>query len=176
MSVLTIVKYPHEALTTPAEPVTAFDAELHAYLDDMAETMYAASGVGLASNQVAVLKRVTVIDVAPPDEDSQLIELINPEVVEREGKLTWEEGCLSFPELYVDVNRAAKVKVRYQDRHGETQEIEGEGLFAVALQHEIDHLDGVLFIDRVKTFQRKMALKRFEKIMARRTADGLEEA
>lgn len=175
MSVLHIVKYPHEALTTPAAPVERFDDELHAFLDDMAETMYAANGVGLAANQVAELRRVTVIDIAASDEPSKLVELINPEVVERSGKLVWEEGCLSFPELYEKIERAARVKVRYQDRNGDEQHIESDGLLGVALQHEIDHLDGIVFTERLKPFQKKLALKRYDKIMARRRADGVED-
>lgn len=174
MAVLEIVRWPHEALTTPAEPITEFDANLHRFLDDLAETMYVAEGVGLAANQVAVLLRATVIDIAPAGEDSQLIELVNPEVVEREGNLTWQEGCLSFPDLFENIRRAAWVKVRYQDRHGETREVEGEELFGVALQHEIDHLDGICFTDKLKPTQKRLALRRFDKIMAKRRADGLE--
>lgn len=174
MAVLEIVRWPHEALSTPAEPVTEFDANLHQFLDDMAETMYVAQGVGLAANQVAVLLRVTVIDIAAEGEDSQLIELINPEVVEREGSITWQEGCLSFPDLFENIRRAAWVKVRYQNRDGKVCEVEGEELFGVAMQHEIDHLDGICFTDKLKATQKRMALKRFDKIMTKRRADGLE--
>lgn len=174
MAVLEIVRWPHKALSTPAEPVTEFDENLHRFLDDLAETMYVAEGVGLAANQVGVLLRATVIDVAPAGEDSQLIELVNPEVVERDGTLTWQEGCLSFPDLFENIRRAAWVKVRYQDRNGATQEVEGEELFGVAMQHEIDHLDGVCFTDQLKPAQKRLALRRFDKIMAKRRADGLE--
>jgi len=174
MPILDIVNYPHPALSTPAEAVTVFDEQLGTFIDDLAETMYAANGVGLAANQVAELLRVTVIDVAAPDEPPRLFELVNPEVVEGKGELTWEEGCLSFPELFEKIDRASWVRVRYQNRLGETLEIEGDALFAVALQHEIDHLDGVCFIDRLKPGTRKLALKRFEKIMARRRAEDLD--
>lgn len=175
MAVLEIVRWPHEALSTPALPVEVFDAEFHQFLDDMAETMYVAEGVGLAANQVAVLKRVTVIDIAPEGEPSQLVELVNPEIIEREGSLVWNEGCLSFPDLFENVKRSAWVKVRYQDRYGETQEIEGDELFGVAMQHEIDHLDGICFTDELKPFQKRMALRAFDKIMAKRRAAGLEK-
>ncbi len=171
MAVLEIVQFPHEALTTPAQPVTVFDDELRTFIDDMAETMYTAKGVGLAANQVAALRRVTVIDPAGPDDPSELLELVNPEIIEREGKLVWEEGCLSFPELYEKVQRSATVTVRYQDRNGDVKEVSAEGLLAVALQHEIDHLDGILYIDRIKPFARSLALKRFQRILARKSAE-----
>ncbi|TVR03060.1 MAG: peptide deformylase [Deltaproteobacteria bacterium] len=164
MAILPIVHWPHRALSTPAAPVEAFDGSLHRLIDDMAETMYAASGVGLAANQVDRLHRVTVMDCAAEDEPSQLLEIVNPEIVGREGTLVWEEGCLSFPGLYNEVKRAARVTVRYRDRNGEACEITGEGLLAVCLQHEIDHLDGVVFIDRLGPLGRRMALKQWKKI------------
>ncbi|MCB9507748.1 MAG: peptide deformylase [Myxococcales bacterium] len=175
MSLLHIVKYPHAALTTPAAPVVAFDAALATFIDDLAETMYAAEGVGLAANQVAELKRVCVIDCAGQDEPAALLELVNPQVVHGDGKIVWEEGCLSFPELYERVTRPGHVRVAYQDRTGAAHEIEADGLLAVALQHEIDHLDGVLFIDRIGPLARRRALDRFTKIMARRRADGIDD-
>jgi peptide deformylase len=177
MAVLPIVRYPHEALSTPAQPVTVFDEALGTFIDDLAETMYAANGVGLAANQVAVLQRVTVIDTASSDEPAELIELVNPVVVERsEEPLIWEEGCLSFPELFEKVERAARVRVAYVDRHGAPHELEAEGLLSVALQHEIDHLDGVVFVDKVSRLARVRALRRFEQIMARRREEGEEPA
>lgn len=175
MAVLDIVRFPFETLTTPAKPVTVFDDALGLFIDDMAETMYAANGVGLAANQVADLRRITVIDIAGPDDDAQLIELVNPEVVAKsEETIVWEEGCLSFPELFDNVTRSARVTVRYQDRHGDVREVEGEGLFSVALQHEIDHLDGVCFTERMPKLQRIKALRKFQQIMKRRRAEGLE--
>lgn len=165
MAILDIVLHPHKALYTPAKAVDTFDESLHTLLDAMAETMYAANGVGLAANQVNVLQRVTVIDIGS-EEDPQLVELVNPEIVDRSGQITWEEGCLSFPQVYEKVKRANHVTVRYQDRHGKAQEISGEELLAVALQHEIDHLDGICFIDRMGPMKRKLALKEFARIQA----------
>lgn len=175
MTIRHIVKYPHEALTTPAEPVEVFDEALAELLDDLAETMYAEHGVGLAANQIAVLKRALVLDTADPESDPNLLELVNPKIVEQDGVIVWEEGCLSFPELFERVERAAQVRVAYRDRHGEPQEIEAEGLLSVALQHEIDHLDGVVFVARVGPLARTLALKRFEKIMAERRIEGIAD-
>lgn len=174
MAVLPIVYWPHPTLSKPTREVTEFDETLHRFLDDMAETMYAAEGVGLAANQVDDLRRVTVIDTAGQDEPSQLLELINPRVVDKEGTITWQEGCLSFPELYFDVKRADHVKVEYQDRNGETQTIEADELLAVALQHEIDHLDGVVFIDRIGMLDRRLMLRKYNKIMTRRKREGID--
>ncbi len=170
MAVLDVVLYPHQALTTPAQPVDTFDAELHRFLDDMAETMYAAQGVGLAANQVDVLKRVTVMDCAGEDEPSELLEIINPEIVEREGTISWNEGCLSFPDLFNEVKRAERVRVKYQNRHGEPQEIEATGLLSVCLQHEIDHLDGVVFVERISAVEKRIALKRYRKLLDKRAS------
>ena len=177
MAVLPIVRFPHDALTTAAQPVVAFDDDLRTFIDDMAETMYAADGVGLAANQVAVLKRVTVIDTAGADEKANLLELVNPEIIEKSDEpLEWEEGCLSFPQLFGNVTRSNKVTVRYQDRHGEQHDVTAEGLLAVALQHEIDHLNGILFIDHFDRIGRVKAMKKFEEIMKTRRAEGLEPA
>ena len=172
MTIMKIVTYPHAALKTPAKTVTAFDAALHRLLDDMAETMYARDGVGLAANQVDVLQRVTVIDTGTKEQPA-LVEYVNPEIVEASGEMTWDEGCLSFPELYERIKRNRKVRVRYQDRHGATHEVEAEGgLLAVALQHEIDHLNGVLFIDRMGPLKRKLALKDYTRTMKARREQG----
>lgn len=170
MAIREIVLYPEarDVLTTKCTPVDEVDEETKELVDDLIETMYDANGVGLAAPQVGVTKRVTVIDVTDrEDEEPHVFVLINPEIIEREGKLTWEEGCLSFPQLYGDVDRAERVKVRALDREGNPYEIEGEGLLAVALQHEIDHLDGVLFIHRMSGLKRRMALKEYKKIRAR---------
>jgi peptide deformylase len=174
MAVLPIVLYPHAALTTPARPVDAFDAELAAFLESMAETMYAANGVGLAANQVAALRRVAVIDCAGEGEPAQLLELVNPQVVDRQGSITWNEGCLSFPDLYTDIRRAAQVRVSYQTRAGESKEIEATGLLAVALQHEIDHLDGIVFTERLGPIEKRVALRKYRKIMERRSTGTRE--
>ncbi len=130
-------------LRKKSRPVTKFDDRLATLLDDMAETMYAAEGVGLAAVQVAVLRRAIVIDIG-----EGLVELINPEILETEGEQCAEEGCLSIPNEYYETIRPEKVKVRAQDRHGAWHEYEGEGLLARCFCHEIDHLDGILFLDR----------------------------
>ena len=159
MSVRPIVLYPHPTLNTPAVPVADFGPALHTLLDDLAETMYVAEGIGLAANQIDVLQRACVIDIGTDETGAQLLELVNPEVVEREGELVWNEGCLSIPGIYWDVVRAQRVAVRYFDREGAEQRIEADGLLGVALQHEIDHLDGVVFFDRLNDADRRMALR-----------------
>jgi peptide deformylase len=170
MAIREIVLYPEarEVLTTECDPIEEVNDEVRQLVDDLIETMYDAQGVGLAAPQVGVARRVTVIDVTDRDgEEPHVHVLINPEIIERKGTLTWEEGCLSFPALYGEVERSEWVKVRALDRDGEPYEIEGEGLLSVALQHEIDHLDGVLFIDRMSGLKRRMALKEYKKIRAR---------
>ena len=161
---LTIVKYPEPVLQKPGEPVTEFDDALRGFVADMFETMYEAQGVGLAAPQVAVSKRITMIDVSNGKDPAQKLVLINPEIVEREGRLYEEEGCLSFPEIREKVVRAAKVKVRAQDEYGKWFEVEGEELLSRCLQHEIDHLDGVLFIFRISGLKRDLALRRIRKM------------
>lgn len=168
MALRTVVLYPHPALTTPAEPVTVFDEQFHALIEDMAETMYHSRGVGLAANQIAVLKRIALVDVAEDGEPAQRIELINPKVVAASGKGRREEGCLSFPNLYDNIDRATEVTVQFVNRFNEPQEVTATGLLAVALQHEIDHLDGKVFLDRMGPLQRAMAMKRYRKMMERR--------
>jgi peptide deformylase len=162
--ILTIVKYPEPVLQQPGEPVTEFDAELRKFVADMFETMYHAQGVGLAAPQVAVSKRITVIDVSNAKDPKAKMVLINPEVIEREGKLYEEEGCLSFPEIREKVQRAAKVKIRAQDEYGKWFEAEGEELLSRCMQHEIDHLDGVLFIFRISALKRDIALRKIRKM------------
>lgn len=179
MAIREIVLYPEarDVLTTDCEPIEEVDDEVRQLVDDLIETMYDANGVGLAAPQIGVTKRVTVIDVTDREsEEPHVHVLINPEIIEREGKLTWEEGCLSFPGLYGDVKRAERVKVRALNRDGEPYEIEGEGLFAVALQHEIDHLHGTLFIERMSGLKRRMALKEYKKIRARQAEEAAKEA
>ncbi len=143
MALRKIITKENSMLRKTSRPVTKFDDRLAMLLDDMAETMYAADGVGLAAVQVATLRRAIVIDVG-----TGLMELVNPEIVEKEGEQCAEEGCLSIPNEYYETIRPEKVKVKAQDRHGEWHEYEGEGLLARCFCHEIDHLDGVLFIDR----------------------------
>jgi peptide deformylase len=143
MALRKIITKENSMLRKNSRPVTKFDDRLAMLLDDMAETMYAADGVGLAAVQVATLRRAIVIDVG-----TGLMELVNPEIIETEGEQCAEEGCLSIPNEYYETIRPEKVKVKAQDRHGEWHEYEGQGLLARCFCHEIDHLDGVLFIDR----------------------------
>src|SRR5690606_11988801 len=146
MSRLEIVLYPEPVLTTPAKDVDEVDDEVRRLVDDMIETMYDAPGIGLAAPQVGKPVRVCICDVSNPQEDEEpkLHVLINPRVVERQGNIVWEEGCLSMPGLYREVKRSAQVVVEALDRDGNPQRYEAEGLLAVCMQHEIDHLDGVM--------------------------------
>lgn len=171
MATLPIVIWPHPTLKKRAAEVNSFDEKLAKALDDMAETMYAAGGIGLAANQVDLLHRITVIDDAGDDEPANLIEFVNPVIVERADSITWNEGCLSLPELFSDVKRSASVTVKYQDRNGAEHELSAEGLLAVALQHEIDHLDGIMFLDRLSILERKAALRRWQKLVDKRNAE-----
>jgi peptide deformylase len=161
---LKIVKYPEPVLSQPGEPVTEFNAELAKLAEDMFETMYAAQGIGLAAPQVAVSRRLTVIDLSMGKDPDQKIILVNPEVILREGRQYEEEGCLSFPEIREKVVRAAQVRVRAQDLNGKWFEMDGEELLARAFQHEIDHLDGMLFIFRMSALKRDLALRRIRKM------------
>ena len=162
--ILPIVKYPDPVLQKPAEPVTEFDDNLRKLVADMFETMYAAQGIGLAAPQIGVSQRITVIDLSSAKEPKKKLVLINPEVIEREGKIYEEEGCLSFPEIREKVVRAAKVKIRAQNEHGTWFEAEGEELLSRCFQHEIDHLDGVLFIFRISSLKRDLALRKIRKM------------
>lgn len=159
-----IVKYPDPILQKPAEPVTTFDAKLRELVDDMFTSMYDAQGIGLAAPQIGISKRLTVIDLSFQKDPKQKIVLINPEIVEKTGKQVEEEGCLSLPEIRDRVVRAAEVKVRAQDAHGKTIEVEGTELLSRALQHEIDHLDGILFIFRLSRLKRDLQLRRIRKL------------
>jgi peptide deformylase len=160
-----IVKYPDPVLAKRGEPITEFDDDLKTLVEEMFESMYAAHGIGLAAPQIGLSKRLTVIDVNFKKDPADKLVLINPEIVEREGKQYEEEGCLSLPEIREKVNRAAKVKVRAQNLEGEWFEVEGEELLARALQHEIDHLDGVLFIDRLSRLKRDLLIRRIKKLI-----------
>ncbi len=159
-----IVKYPDPVLQRPTEPVTEFNDELRALVDDMFESMYAAQGIGLAAPQIGVSKRLTIIDLSFQKNPDERIVLVNPEIIHSEGKQYEEEGCLSLPEIREKVRRAAKVKVRAQDLAGEWFEIEGEELLARAFQHEIDHLDGILFLFRVSALKRDLLLRKIRKM------------
>ena len=151
-----------------ADPVTEFDTpELHALIDDMFETMHAAHGIGLAAPQIDLNKRITVLDVAGAEDDAEPdpIVLINPEIIKKEGKQTGEEGCLSIPTFREPVTRARKVTVRAQDVTGEWFEIDGEELLARAFQHEIDHLNGILFINHLSVLKRDLIKRRIRKLI-----------
>jgi len=162
--ILKIVKYPEPVLSQPGEPVTEFNDELKKLVDDMFETMYASQGIGLAAPQVAVSKRVTVVDLSQGKDPEQKLVLVNPEIIFREGKQYEEEGCLSFPEIREKVQRASIVKVRAQDLNGKWFELEGEELLSRAFQHEIDHLDGMLFIFRMSSLKRDLVLRKIRKM------------
>ena len=160
-----ILKYGDPVLEQSAEPVKEFDTpELHQLVHDMWETMYAAKGVGLAAPQVGVLKRVSVIDTSVGEDESKKIVIINPEVTFREGKQTGEEGCLSIPGFREPVTRASKVLVRTQNVKGETVELPGEELLARALEHEIDHLNGILFLNHLSALKRDMIRRKIKKL------------
>jgi peptide deformylase len=159
-----IVKYPDPVLERPAKAITEFDEELRKLVADMFESMYAAKGIGLAAPQIGISKRLTVIDLSFQANPEEKIVLINPEITSREGKQYEEEGCLSLPDIREKVSRAAKVKVKAQDVKGDWFELDGEELLARAFQHEIDHLDGVLFFRRVSALKRDLILRRIRKM------------
>ena len=156
MALLKILTYPDDILRRKAEPVEKIDDEMKRLVNDMAETMYNEPGVGLAANQVGVLKRVVVIDVEYTDGKPNLIALINPEIIAKEGISTVDEGCLSLPGVTEPVERSAKVTVRALDTDGTSRDITADGFFAHAVQHELDHLEGVLLIDHLSFLKRKM--------------------
>jgi peptide deformylase len=164
LAVLAIRKYGDEVLRRRTEPVTVFDPSLQELIDDMVDTMYAAPGVGLAANQVGVSKRLAVIDLSVGKRPGELCVFINPEIAETQGRLTEDEGCLSVPDLTENLVRPERVLVRFLDRNGEQREMWGEGLMARALSHEIDHLDGKLFVDRLRGFKRDRIVKKIQRL------------
>ncbi len=166
---MNVVCYPNDVLRRKADPVRHFDERLRETANEMLETMYAANGVGLAAPQVGLAWRMCVLDWRDGP-DSKLV-VVNPEIVHREGTVVGQEGCLSFPGIYIDVRRARKVRVRYQDRDGQERFVDAEGLSGRALQHEIDHLDGVLLCDKMSTVQR-VRHGRALKMLERRAAGG----
>jgi peptide deformylase len=164
MATLPILKYPDPILKKKSRPVLKIDPAIRQLVQDMAETMYAAPGVGLAAPQVGCSLRLAVVDISPADQPKNLVVLINPEVIAAEGECSWEEGCLSIPEYTQEVKRKKSIVVRYQDLQGENREIVGEdNLLSIALQHEIDHLDGILFIDRISRLKRGLFRKKVQK-------------
>ncbi len=166
MSIYEVLTYPDPFLRKKAKPVDVIDGEIREIVDNMVSTMFAAKGIGLAATQVGVERRIIVLDV--PDRDDYrrgdgLITLINPEIVECEGETTFEEGCLSVPDITADVKRYAGVTVLGLDREGDEVVIKAEGLLSVALQHEVDHLEGILFIDRLSRLKRGLIKNRLKK-------------
>ena len=164
MAVREILKLPDKRLRLRSELVKRVDASIHALVDDMFETMYAAPGIGLAAIQVGVPKRVVVMDLSKKEDAHKPQVFINPEITwASDEKSTHEEGCLSIPEFYEEVERPTEIKVKYLDLDGKTQEVEAKGLFATCLQHEIDHTNGVLFIDYLSKLKRDRVIKKFIK-------------
>jgi peptide deformylase len=170
-----IVIWPDPVLKRAAKPVEKVDDTVRRLLDDLAETMYAAEGVGLAAPQIAELLRCIVIDTSPRQEGQRLIHLVNPEIVKTEGITTYTEGCLSIPGEAEEVERAAKVWVRALDRSGKPFELECDGLLAIAAQHEIDHLQGIVFVDHLSSLKREVIRRRMKKLKAEHATETAEE-
>jgi peptide deformylase len=164
----TILHYPDERLREKGKRIDVITDEVRALVDDMAETMYAAPGVGLAATQIGEAVQLFVVDTAEDGAPSDFRVFINPEILDREGEITWSEGCLSFPGVNEEIDRAAKVRVRAQDRDGKPFELEAEGLLAVAIQHEYDHLQGVLMIDHMGPLKKRMTHRK----MLKRAEEG----
>lgn len=192
MAKLKIYTFPDTVLTQKAAPIARVEKPLHKLADDMLETMYYAPGIGLAANQVGVLQRILVLDTdydmeelpegAPAPTGSEVIDgslivnkkpriIVNPEIIHREGTILFNEGCLSVPEYSADVKRSEKIKLQYQDIDGLTKTLSAEGLLSVAIQHEMDHLDGKLFIDRLSPLKKEMARKQLKQERALREAE-----
>jgi peptide deformylase len=165
MALLEILKYPDPRLSKVARPVSTVTDATVQLISDMLETMYAAPGVGLAATQVGVLQRIVVLDVDHENPRTNVYKLVNPFITHSEGQLVWEEGCLSVVDFTAEVRRAEHVQVVALDEHGKERTIEAEGLLAVALQHEIDHLDGKLFIDRISRLKRDLYTRRRKKML-----------
>lgn len=165
MAVLELVTAPDPRLKSLSEPVADIDKKLRRFMDDMVETMYAANGIGLAAIQIGVAKRVAVIDLDPKGPDSKVIYVVNPKIIRASDELsTYHEGCLSVPEIWDDVKRPARLTVEYQDENGAKQTVDADGLFATCLQHEIDHINGLLFIDHLSRLKRGIALRKSAKL------------
>lgn len=157
MAIRTILHYPDKRLRDPGKVVTDFGPALQKLVEDMAETMYAAPGVGLAATQIGEAVRLFIVDTATgDDEPSDLRVFVNPEIIEKTGDVRWEEGCLSFPGVHEEIDRAERVKVRAQDKDGKPFELETDGLLAIAIQHELDHLDGKLMVDHLGLIRKRL--------------------
>lgn len=159
----TILHYPDKRLRERGKKIEAVTPSIRQLIDDMAETMYAAPGVGLAATQIGESLQLFIVDIADAEEASDLRVFINPEILERTGEIVWQEGCLSFPGVQEDIDRAAKVRVRAQDRDGKWFELEAEGLLAVAIQHEYDHLQGMLMIDHMGPLKKRLTHRKMVK-------------
>lgn len=164
MAVLEIRKYPDEILKKKASEITDIDSNVQKLIDDMIETMYKSNGIGLAAPQVGVSKRLIIVDISPREENNSLIVMINPQIVSTEGEVLSEEGCLSLPGFITRLKRSEKIFVKGIDRKGKDIEIETNGLLGRAIQHEIDHLDGILLIDRISPLKRELFRKKYQKI------------
>ncbi|WP_083986070.1 peptide deformylase [Helicobacter enhydrae] len=169
--ILPILHYPDPMLKTISQEVDVFDSSLHQLLDDMYETMITNNGVGLAGIQVGVSKRILLVNIPREDQKQykeDLFEIINPRIVEKSGEIYFTEGCLSVPDFYEDVLRFEHIKIVYQDRYGKQQTLEAKGYLAVAIQHEMDHLEGILFVDRLSILKRKKFEKELRRIQKER--------
>ena len=165
MAIRPIIIAPDPVLKAKAKPILEVDGRVATLMDDMLETMYRAPGIGLAAPQIGLLERVIVVDVAGEDEKPQPFVMANPEILLASDELSvHNEGCLSIPDLYADVTRPKQVRVRYLDRGGEVREIDADGLLATCVQHEIDHLNGILFIDHLSLLKRNMILRKLQKL------------
>jgi peptide deformylase len=172
MALLPIITAPDPRLKLKAKSVKAVDAEIRRLMDDMLETMYAAPGIGLAAPQVGVARRVLVVDVARDGEPKRPMRIANPEILWRSEELaTYNEGCLSLPEHYADVSRPAKIRLRYLDHENEIREVDVEGLLATCIQHEMDHLEGVLFVDHLSALKRNIILRKLSKLKRQQAAE-----
>ncbi len=172
MALREILHYPEPLLKQKSLPVTEFNTELKQLADDMVETMYAAPGVGLAAPQVGALQRLIILDCSTSEEPNDLLVAVNPEIIAEEGDSLEEEGCLSVPGYWANVKRHAKATLRYQDIDGNFHEREAEGLLAIGMQHEIDHLDGVLFVDRLSPLKRSIFRKKYLKMLKDKEAEN----
>ncbi|MBL8911612.1 MAG: peptide deformylase [Archangium sp.] len=161
-----ILVWPHPVLKQKAQPVAKVDDEIRTLIKDMFESMYAADGVGLAAPQIGVLKNVIVLDTTPRQPESKPVAMVNPEILTLEGKCLYKEGCLSVPGEAEDVERAAVITARYLDENGDEQTITADGLLAIAIQHECDHLKGVMFVDHISSMKRELIRKRMKKLVA----------
>jgi len=159
--ILNILKYPDKRLRTIAKPVVIVDETIKQQVKDMFETMYEAPGIGLAATQVNFHQRIIVIDIS--DQCNEPNSINNPEVIEKSGEIQWEEGCLSVPDYYENITRSNDIKVQALNQHGETFELEASEMLSVCIQHEIDHLDGILFVDHLSKLKQKRLKKKTEK-------------